>query len=529
MLRLLVKNGSRKANVSCAQLGSFFSTKSSKGNDVNLGENIDLGIEHPMHKVWRCIKRDVAMMKKNVKFWKDEKNPAIDEKTNRVIDWDDPNAPIFPNHCDIVIIGGGAIGSATAYWCKKIFRGSLRVVVIEKDPCNILLKNFNISKNYFNLIHIHKQDMKAYLLFQYTQCSTVLSVGGLRQQFSLEENIEMSLFGAEFIRNANEYLGIEGEPVVDLQFHPYGYLSLATEESVDILKRNHKLQKSLGAKNVLLNKFQLKSKFPWLTTDDIELGCLGLQNEGWFDPWLLLCSLKRKAMSMGVEYITATAKGFNFKVNPNVHLVGVPPGEYEQLEYLVVETEDGKLRPITFSKCIVAAGAFSGEVAKMARIGTGRGILKIPLPVEPRKRYVYCFHAPDGPGLNTPLTIDPTGVYFRREGLANNYICGRSPEEHEEPAVDNLDVDPEFFENNVWPVLAKRVKAFENLKVKSSWAGYYEFNTLDENGVIGSHPYHQNLLFATGFSGHGIQKAPAIGRAISELIVDKSVKEVNIW
>lgn len=78
---------------------------------------------------------------------------------------------------------------------------------------------------------------------------------------------------------------------------------------------------------------------------------------------------------------------------------------------------------------------------------------------------MYCVHAPDGPGLNTPLTIDPTGVYFRREGLANNYICGRSPEEHDEPSVDNLDVDPEFFDKNIWPVLANRVKAFENLKV----------------------------------------------------------------
>lgn len=221
-------------------------------------------------------------------------------------------------------------------------------------------------------------------LFQYKQCSTVLSVGGLRQQFSLEENIEMSMFGAEFIRQANDYLGIQGEPLVDLQFHPYGYLSLATEESVDVLKRNHKLQKSMGVKNVLLNKSQLKSKFPWLTNDDIELGCLGLQDEGWFDPWLLLSALKRKAISIGVEYITATAKGFNFKTRPGTHFPSFPPGEYKQLEYLVVETEDGKLRPITFSKCVVAAGAFSADIAKMAQIGIGKGILGVPLPVEPR-------------------------------------------------------------------------------------------------------------------------------------------------
>lgn len=107
-----------------------------------MGENLDLGIEDPVHKIMRCLKRDAALMKNNVMFWKSKKNPAIDEKTNRVLDWDDPNAPIFPNHCDVVIIGGGAIGSAAAYWCKKILRGSLRVVVVEKDPSVSMINIF---------------------------------------------------------------------------------------------------------------------------------------------------------------------------------------------------------------------------------------------------------------------------------------------------------------------------------------------------------------------------------------------------
>ena len=146
----------------------------------------------------------------------------------------------------------------------------------------------------------------------------------------------MSLFGAEFVRNANDYLGIPGEPKVDLQFQQNGYLFLSTEETAAVLKHNSDLQNSKGAKNVLLSPNQLKSKFPWLTTEDIKVGCLGLKNEGWFDPWSLLCALKRKAISLGVEYVTAEAKGFNFKKNPDIMYAGCKP--YEGIEHLVVST-----------------------------------------------------------------------------------------------------------------------------------------------------------------------------------------------
>lgn len=142
----------------------------------------------------------------------------------------------------------------------------------------------------------------------------------------------------------------------------------------------------------------------------------------------------------------------------------------------------------------------------MAKIGTGPGILTVPLPVEPRKRYVYVFSCENdlGPGLNTPLTIDPTNVYFRREGLSGLYVGGRSPEcVEKEPSTDNLDVDYNYFETDVWPHLAHRVPSFEAIKVKNAWAGYYDFNTFDENGIIGAHPYYNNLYIATGFSGHG--------------------------
>jgi FAD-dependent oxidoreductase domain-containing protein 1 len=146
-------------------------------------------------------------------------------------------------------------------------------------------------------------------------------------------------------------------------------------------------------------------------------------------------------------------------------------------------------------------------VAQMARIGNGKGLLNIPLPIEPRKRYVYVFDCAEknlGSQLDTPLVIDPNGVYFRREGLSGCYLAGRSPEcVEKEPPIDNLEVDYDYFDTDVWPHLAHRVPKFENIKVKSGWAGYYEYNTFDENGIIGPHPAYHNLYIAAGFSGHG--------------------------
>ncbi|XP_017757907.1 PREDICTED: FAD-dependent oxidoreductase domain-containing protein 1 [Eufriesea mexicana] len=405
-----------------------------------------------------------------------------------LIDWMG-RPPIIPQYCDVVIIGGGVIGSSIAYWLRKrVYSDDFRVIVVEKDP-------------------------------MYTTASTVLSVGGLRQQFSLKENIEMSLFGAEFIRNVNDYLGIDGEPAVNTYFHPYGYLTLASVKGAERLIKNSKLQNFLGAKNILLSAAKLKNIFPWLNTEGIELGCLGLEKEGWFDPWALLSAFKKKALLLGAQYVSGEAQGFTHKEDKE---------SYGELDKLVIKTKEGEIHNIQFSIAIVAAGAFSGKIAEMAKLGMGNELLQIKLPVEPRKRYVYCFHSPDGPGLNTPLTVDYSGTYFRREGLAGTFICGRSPEESEEPTIEDLSVDYDYFEEKIWPILAQRVPAFEKLKLKSCWAGYYEFNTFDQNGIVGLHPYHQNLMFATGFSGHGIQQAPAVGRAVSELIVDGKYTTIDL-
>jgi FAD-dependent oxidoreductase domain-containing protein 1 len=126
-----------------------------------------------------------------------------------------------------------------------------------------------------------------------------------------------------------------------------------------------------------------------------------------------------------------------------------------------------------------------------------------------------------------PLVIDSSGVYFRPEGP--QFIGGTSPKEGEEDPDDlPLEVDYTKFDDVIWPALARRVPAFEALKVTGGWSGYYELNTLDHNGIVGRHPALSNVFFANGFSGHGLQHAPGVGRGVAELIVDGGFRTLDL-
>lgn len=413
--------------------------------------------------------------------------------------WVNPDLP--PERADIVIVGGGVMGWSVAYWLKQKerVRDSVRVIVVERDPT-------------------------------YSRASTVLSAGGIRQQFSLPENILLSLASADFMRNINEYLGVLHEEPVDLQFNQSGYLFLASEAVAHIMEENYNTQRSVGAKVSLLSPTQLKEKFPWINTDGVVLASYGLENEGWFDPWTLLNAFRRKAISMGVSQYYGEVTDFKYTTN----VVTTTDGEQlniRRINSVKVQMPNSlEYQPVECAIVVNAAGAFSAKLTEKVGIGSqpADAVAGAPLPVEPRKRYVYVVHCPDGPGLDTPFLIDYSGVYFRREGLGGNFIAGMSPEEMEEPDTSNLDVDHQFFEDKIWPRLAHRVPAFEKLKVMSAWAGFYDYNTFDQNGIIGIHPLINNMYFATGFSGHGLQHSPAVGRAVAELILDGNFKTLDL-
>ena len=349
------------------------------------------------------------------------------------------------------------MGSSTAHWLASR-DPSLRLGVIEPDPT-------------------------------YHTSATTLSVGGLRQQFSLWENIEIGKYARDFMRDFPTSmfgdLEVSKSNLPEVKFQPHGYLFLASESGYDILKANHDTQMSCGTNIKLMTARELSNTFPWLLTHGVVAGCYGGRDEGWFDPWALLQAFKMSAVMRGVEYITGRAVSFSRRG-------GV-------LRSGVVEVEDGE-REVEYDKVVLCAGGDSGRVGEL---------MGLDIPVEKRKRYVYVPHCPQGPGLDCPLVIDPSGVYFRREGLGGNYLCGQSPNSDQEPPDTDLNtVDMDWFDEQVWPVLANRVKAFESLKVKSAWAGNYDYNHWDENGVIGQHPDtdNSNVYMACGFSGHGIQQ-----------------------
>lgn len=188
-------------------------------------------------------------------------------------------------------------------------------------------------------------------------------MGGLRQQFSLTENIQMSLFGAEFIRTLPRRFG----PNANVFFTPHGYLLLANEEHAPVLADNSKLQRQLGAVNELLTKDQLKKRFPWLEVSDVELGCLGLEKEGWFDPWSLLSLLKHAAQEKGVRYVHGEAVDFSFKKNVNFYVDDANIASFEGLDEVVVNygsQEAATHSASKYIKLLIILVSFVGETTE---------------------------------------------------------------------------------------------------------------------------------------------------------------------
>lgn len=333
----------------------------------------------------------------------------------------------------------------------------------------------------------------------------------------------MSLFAAEFLRNSKQNFGNE----VPIQFTPHGHLLLCKDEDAETLMHSSKLQNELGARNELLTADRLAARFPWLNTQGIALGCHGLELEGWFNPLALLSNFRRSAAKNGAHFVNGEVVDFEFRAQTDMSVVaGSNEGSYNGLDKAVIHLADGTRRTCKFALCVIAAGTASSNVARLAQIGVGTGMLQVPLPIDSRKRYLFAINsqAENVPGMGMPLTIDPSGTFIRRDGLNGNFICGHNSQDDS----DSSAVDTQYFEEHIRPQLAERVPALRDSKVVDSWAGFYDHNVYDENGIVGAHPYYHNLYVATGFSGHGIQQSLAAGRAISELIIDGQFRTIDL-
>lgn len=366
----------------------------------------------------------------------------------------------------VVIVGGGVIGSSIAYFLRAS-DPTIAVTVVERDP-------------------------------SYARSSSALSAASIRQQFSTPLSIQMSLYGIEFLRHIGERLQVEGhQPSIDL--HEGGYLFLATATGKATLRENYALQTSLGADIALLAPDALKERFPWLNVDDIVAGAYGLSGEGWFDGYGLVQALRKKAQALGARYVAAEVSGL----------------ELDGRKVTQVLTSNGER--YACDTLVNAAGAWTRRIADM---------MGIDIPVYARRRSIFNVSSP-ARLANSPLLIDPTGVYFRPEG--KTYITGTSPSEANDPDDLPLDeVDHRLFDEVIWPTLAHRVPEFEALRVENCWSGYYEYNVFDQNAIIGYHPDIENCVFANGYSGHGLQQGPATGRGVSELIIDGQYRTLDL-
>lgn len=364
---------------------------------------------------------------------------------------------------DVVIIGGAIVGSSVAYYLRE--EGfSGTIALVERDP-------------------------------QFTHSATTLSAASIRQQFSIPENIRLSQFTLGLFRRLKEEFGADA----DIGFRENGYLILSTDEGVPVLKANHDVQKAEGADIVFEDADALARRFSWLSPEGIVAGAYGVSGEGWFDAHAYLQLFRRALRTRNVDFIQASVAGIARGGN---RVVAVTLDNGERLEAGAV---------------VNAAGPNAGKVSALAGIA---------LPVEPRKRNVFVFEARDR-FADMPLVVDPSGIWWRPEGSV--YIVGGAESEEGETAADPGDFEPDWplFEETIWPVLATRVPAFEAIKPTRAWAGHYDYNTLDQNAVIGRHPEVENFIFANGFSGHGLQQAPAVGRAIAELVVHGGYRSID--
>ncbi|UCD70917.1 MAG: FAD-binding oxidoreductase [Syntrophobacterales bacterium] len=355
---------------------------------------------------------------------------------------------------DVVIIGGALMGSSIAY---NLLNDGFngKVLVLERDPT-------------------------------YEHSSTALSIGGIRQQFGTKVNIDIARYNVPFFEQFDELMEVDGErPHAD--FRQRGYLFFGRKEKWPVMKKLHEFQTSQGMEVRLLKPHEILEIIPHVNLEGVAGATFG-PRAGYVDPHGVLNGFVKKAKSMGARYLTDEAVNISVKSN-GVNGVKTRKGEWIQ-------------SPIVVN----AAGPFARDVGVMAGID---------IPVDPLRRMVYECKTPNEFNYEVPLTINTTGLYFRTE-TGGRILTGKSNED--EPIGVNFTWEKALFYDEIWPELAHRIPLFDRLRLQGGWAGLYAENRLDHNAILGEHPEVKGFYMAVGFSGHGLQQAPAVGKALSEAI-----------
>ena len=373
---------------------------------------------------------------------------------------------VMSDKIDIIIIGGGIMGSATAYSLLKA-DNRLKIAVIEKDPA-------------------------------YTHASTTLSMSNARIQFSLKQNVKISQYAFETLERFEEDMGV-GDRKPCIGFKREGNLFVVDEKGLESATSAIQMQKALGCEIQWQNADEIATRYPLYNMKGYAGGSFG-PRDGYFDAYATLMGYKAKAIDFGAHYREDEVAEIRLS-NKRVDGVQLVSGE-----------------TLGAGAVINCAGAWAARLARTAGID---------LPIDPVKRQVFVLDTTVKPEQPLPLTVLPSGLYFRTE-TGGHILLGKSM--NEDTVGFDFSWDEKRFYEVLWPELAEFVPAFDTLKLIRGWAGLYAVNRADSNAILGEWPEIRGLFLANGFSGHGLQQAPAVGRYLTEVILGKEpVLDLSIF
>ncbi|MBF0259181.1 MAG: FAD-binding oxidoreductase [Desulfamplus sp.] len=379
---------------------------------------------------------------------------------------------------DVIIIGGGIMGSSTAYHLMKADK-KIKVAVVERD-------------------------------LSYEKASTALSMVNARIQFSLKENVQISQYAFKVLENFEEEMEVDGvKPAIF--YRREGNLFLYDETAEPSARKAFAMQKELGCAIEWWSPEKIKERYPIYTNLDGIVGGTFGPEDGHFDAYSVLMGYKAKAKSLGAEFIQdevvelITDRGTIESVKEKTAGTKEVVQDIKQASSSIQGVKIASGLTLNSSKVINCAGAWAARVAATAGI---------KLPVEPVKRQVFAVEPEFKVPYPLPLTILPSGFYFRTE-TGGLLLLGKSMKE--DPVGFDFSWNQERFEL-LWGELYEFAPVFESLKLVKGWAGLYAMSTLDANAILGEWPELKGFYLANGFSGHGLQQGPAVGRYMTELI-----------
>ena len=359
---------------------------------------------------------------------------------------------------DVLIVGGGIMGSSTAFNLARL-EPKLKTAVVEKDPT-------------------------------YAKSSTTLSAANLRTvAFSLKENFLISKRTFEILATFESDMSVDGRQP-GIYFRAEGNLFLCNAKGLASARRIFDTHKSLGSNAEWFGPEEIKRRWPLYHMEGIAAGTFG-PTDGHVDAYGLLMAYKTKARSLGVEYLQDEAVSLTVA------------------DRRVTGARLATGRELTAGVTVNCAGAWAGPLARTAGV---------EIPVVPVRRQIFAVDTQIKPERPLPLTFHPSGLYLRSES-GGLILCGKSLDE--DPVAFDFNWERERFMDVIWPELAAFIPAFESLRLVRGWAGLYEVNTLDHNAIIGPWPELEGFYLCNGFSGHGLMQGPAVGEHLAERLTGR--------